>query len=88
MSLRLIANAAVPAWHDRANCQGTDTDEFYPEKGGSTLTAKRICARCEVQTECLESAVATREPYGIWGGMSQNERRALGHKATQAGVAA
>lgn len=87
MSLRLILDA-LPEWHQRANCRGTDTDEFYPEKGGSTRTAKRICDRCEVKTECAQDAVERREPYGVWGGMSQNERRALGRSERSEQVAA
>lgn len=79
----LILLPAPPAgdWRERANCQGTDGDVFFPEKGGSNREAKRICSRCDVRTECLENALATDERYGILGGLSERERRALKRRA-------
>jgi len=65
------------AWVDRALCAQTDPEAFFPEKGGSTREAKRICARCEVKAECLEYALTHDERYGIWGGSSEKERRRL-----------
>ncbi len=43
-----------PAWHDLARCAETDPEMFFPEKGESTRPAKRVCAGCEVRTECLQ----------------------------------
>ncbi|MDO4792462.1 MAG: WhiB family transcriptional regulator [Buchananella hordeovulneris] len=63
------------AWRDLALCAQTDPDAFYPEKGGSTLPAKAVCANCEVRQQCLEFALEHDERYGIWGGMSDRERR-------------
>ena len=68
---------AAPEWQKRANCRGTDTDKFYPEKGGRNVTAKRICDRCPVKVECLEYALETDEKYGIWGGTSEEERKEM-----------
>jgi WhiB family redox-sensing transcriptional regulator len=50
---------------------------FFPEKGGSTREAKRICSRCDVKGECLEYALGHDERFGIWGGLSERERRRL-----------
>jgi hypothetical protein len=56
------------AWYERALCAQTDPEAFFPEKGGSTREAKRICSGCEVRAECLEFALAHDERFGIWGG--------------------
>ncbi len=66
-----------PEWQERALCAQTDPEAFFPEKGGSTREAKRICASCEVRAECLEYALAFDERFGIWGGLSERERRRL-----------
>ncbi|MEE6273495.1 WhiB family transcriptional regulator [Georgenia sp. MJ206] len=68
---------APGAWADEALCAQTDPEEFFPEKGGSTRSAKAICARCPVSAECLTYALDNHERFGIWGGMSERERRAL-----------
>ncbi len=66
-----------PEWQERALCAQTDPEAFFPEKGGSTREAKRICAGCEVRAECLDYALAHDERFGIWGGLSERERRRL-----------
>ena len=63
------------AWQERALCAQTDPEAFFPEKGGSTREAKRVCLSCEVRGECLEYALANDERFGIWGGLSERERR-------------
>jgi WhiB family redox-sensing transcriptional regulator len=65
------------SWQERALCSQTDPDAFHPEKGGSTVEARRICRRCEVQPACLQYALDTRQPHGVWGGMTERERKAL-----------
>ncbi|MDR0505030.1 MAG: WhiB family transcriptional regulator [Bifidobacteriaceae bacterium] len=65
------------AWQELALCPQTDPEAFFPEKGGSTREAKRICSACEVQRECLEYALAHDERFGIWGGTSERERRKI-----------
>ena len=62
-------------WQDRALCAQTDPEAFFPEKGGSTREAKRVCRSCEVRAECLEFALENDERFGIWGGLSERERR-------------
>lgn len=64
-------------WQERALCAQTDPEAFFPEKGGSTREAKKICLRCPVRNECLEYALAHDERFGIWGGLSERERRRL-----------
>ena len=67
----------LPEFRLDALCAETDPELFFPEKGGSNRAAKRICARCDVQDECLMYALEHDEPYGIWGGLSQSERSRL-----------
>jgi WhiB family redox-sensing transcriptional regulator len=69
------------SWQERALCAQTDPEAFFPEKGGSTREAKRICTGCEVRTECLEYALEHDERFGIWGGLSERERRRLKRRA-------
>jgi WhiB family transcriptional regulator, redox-sensing transcriptional regulator len=69
--------APADEWQDRALCAQTDPEAFFPEKGGSTREAKKICLGCEVRHECLDYALAHDERFGIWGGLSERERRRL-----------
>ena len=64
-------------WQDAALCAQTDPESFFPEKGGSTLPAKRTCRACEVRAECLEYALEHDIQFGVWGGMSERDRRRL-----------
>jgi WhiB family transcriptional regulator, redox-sensing transcriptional regulator len=81
---RFDAVPAMPAitpeddlWQEKALCAQTDPEAFFPEKGGSTREAKRICLGCEVRDACLDYALANDERFGIWGGLSERERRRL-----------
>jgi WhiB family redox-sensing transcriptional regulator len=73
----LLDRLDQPDWQERALCAQTDPEAFFPEKGGSTREAKRICASCDVRAQCLEYALAFDERFGIWGGLSERERRKL-----------
>ena len=64
-------------WQEEANCLGVDPDLFFPERGASTREAKAVCRSCEVRVDCLEYALAHGEKFGIWGGMSERERRRI-----------
>ena len=64
-------------WQDDANCLGVDPDLFFPERGASTREAKEVCRGCIVRVDCLEYALANGEKFGIWGGMSERERRRI-----------
>ncbi len=70
-------DSSALSWQTDALCAQTDPESFFPEKGGSTREAKKICASCDVRGECLEYALANDERFGIWGGLSERERRKL-----------
>lgn len=63
-------------WEERAACRATDPDELFIEGAGQNR-AKAVCSGCPVRTECLASALDGRIEHGIWGGMTERERRAL-----------
>jgi WhiB family redox-sensing transcriptional regulator len=65
----------APEWQAFANCLGCDPELFFPARGESTKEAKAVCAGCEVRLECLAGHLY--EKHGIWGGMSERERRVL-----------
>jgi WhiB family redox-sensing transcriptional regulator len=64
-------------WTLWADCQYADPEAFFVEQGGSVRPAKRICAGCPVKAECLEYALEHDEKFGIWGGLSERERRRI-----------
>lgn len=68
-------------WRDKALCAQTDPEAFFPDRGGSVREAKRVCRACEVRAECLEYALEHDERFGVWGGMSERERRRLKRRA-------
>lgn len=62
----------------KANCLGLDADLFFPTQGEDTRAAKAVCNRCVVRAECLAYALTPPvERYGLWGGLSERERRRL-----------
>jgi hypothetical protein len=71
-----LAFAPQP-WADQALCAEVDPELWFPEKGESARPAKQVCARCPVRRPCLDYALATGEPNGIWGGLTPPQRRAL-----------
>jgi WhiB family transcriptional regulator, redox-sensing transcriptional regulator len=76
MNVELIGTAEDElSWQERALCAQTDPEAFFPEKGGSTRDAKKVCVGCDVRGECLEYALEHDERFGIWGGLSERERR-------------
>ncbi|MET0303558.1 MAG: WhiB family transcriptional regulator [Microbacteriaceae bacterium] len=70
------------SWQTDSLCAQTDPEAFFPEKGGSTRDAKKICTSCEVRAQCLEYALENDERFGIWGGLSERERRKLRRSRT------
>lgn len=64
-------------WHDRANCRGIDLNLFFTERGEATAPAKQVCAGCTVRAECLDHALSVPERFGVWGGLSERERRRI-----------
>ena len=80
--LGIGTEADAQSWQEQALCAETDPEAFFPEKGGSTREAKKICTGCEVKAECLEYALSNDERFGIWGGLSERERRRLRRHAS------
>lgn len=64
-------------WQDFGACRGVDPSLFFPEKGESASEAKEVCKGCIVREYCLEYAMVNGEKHGIWGGLSERERRRL-----------
>lgn len=75
--IELFFDLEYSEWQSRANCKGVDPDLFFPERGVSTREAKEVCRRCVVRDDCLSYALDMNETFGIWGGMSERERRRL-----------
>ncbi len=81
----MSALATDTAWQMKAACRGPQAAIFFPppqferkdEKLEREARAKEICATCAVKSPCLDYAVSIREPHGIWGGLNENERKAL-----------
>lgn len=65
------------SWQVRARCRGLDPRVFFPERGATGSIARLVCTSCVVREECLEYAISHDERFGIWGGMSEHERRLL-----------
>lgn len=78
----LALGAADDEWRDHALCRDTDPDLFFPVgTTGQALVqidhAKRVCSECTVTQECLDFALATNQDSGVWGGLSEEERRTI-----------
>lgn len=74
-------------WSNRAACLRAEPEVFFPVgSGGVALdeitAAKAICASCAVLAECREYALSSRQPFGVWGGLDEEQRRAIwaGHQ--------
>lgn len=65
------------AWMVDANCRGIDTELFFPARGESIAEARAVCRACDVQAECLAYSIETGEHHGVWGGLSERERKRL-----------
>lgn len=63
-------------WAAAAACRNSDPDRLFVQ-GAAQNRAKAICMGCEVRTECLADALDNRVEFGVWGGMTERERRAL-----------
>ena len=75
--IELLSGLEDRGWQARSNCMGVDPDLFFPERGASTREAKEVCRGCVVREDCLEYALANGEKFGIWGGLSERERRRI-----------
>jgi WhiB family redox-sensing transcriptional regulator len=78
-----MTNPAVAGnWWELAACQAADPELFFPVSAAGpavsqSAKAKAVCASCAVRLRCLEFALSTRQPHGVWGGMDEQERRAF-----------
>ena len=70
-----VAEARI-AWVSRARCRSTDPDEFFVS-GAAQRQATVICRHCPVVAECLADALDNQMEFGVWGGMTERQRRAL-----------
>jgi WhiB family transcriptional regulator, redox-sensing transcriptional regulator len=80
VSLWELLNLGSPdetAWMADGLCAQTDPDAFFPDRGESPRPAKSVCAACPVRAECAAYALERGERFGIWGGLSERERRAI-----------
>ena len=68
---------SAPHWRQYARCLGADPDLFYPSPEDPAEAAKEICYVCPVREPCLEHAITAREKQGVWGGLTEKERRRL-----------
>jgi len=69
-------------WSDQAACLSAEPEQFFPVGGAAaarfeTAAAKQVCGRCAVMAACRDYALATRQPFGVWGGLDEEERRTL-----------
>jgi WhiB family transcriptional regulator, redox-sensing transcriptional regulator len=77
-------NADLWDWQLVAACRGVDSSLFFHPEGergaarsAREAAAKEVCMRCPVRAECATHALAVREPYGVWGGLTEDEREAM-----------
>lgn len=77
-------------WRRDAACREVDTSVFFPdtEEEAATATAKAICAACPVREPCLSFALANRQEQGVWGGLTETERRRMRRRRAEAARAA
>jgi WhiB family redox-sensing transcriptional regulator len=64
-------------WRNRGACNGLDPAVFFPDSEENAEEAKSICAECAVRLSCLEHALVVRERDGVWGGLTEKERRRM-----------
>ena len=80
MSMQQQVAGRIPTgmaqWADRGACRGSDPDALFVQ-GAAQNRAKNVCLGCIVRTECLADSLDNRIEFGVWGGMTERERRAL-----------
>jgi len=86
-----VSSAQALDWRDRSACLDEDPELFFPigNTGPAILQieeAKQVCRRCEVREQCLQWALEAGQDHGVWGGLSEDERRALKRRSTRARV--
>lgn len=64
-------------WSQQARCRGLDPDQFFVRGSAQSRQAIKVCQRCDVRVECLQYALDNAVEFGVWGGMTERQRRAL-----------
>lgn len=77
-----VAPLVDETWRESALCAQTDPEAFFPDQGGSTRSARNVCAACDVATQCLDYALEHNERFGVWGGLTERSRRHLKSQTT------
>jgi WhiB family redox-sensing transcriptional regulator len=72
------------SWRAHASCRGAGPHLFFPAKGEAAAEAKQVCVTCPVALQCLDFAIRSGEETGIWGGMSERQRREVARARRQA----
>jgi len=75
----------LTSWRQEAACHHVDTGVFFPLSDDEAGPARAVCATCPVRKECLEFALATRQGDGVWGGLTESERRRLRRRRQEGG---
>jgi len=73
----VLGMLARPDWMEQGACRGVNPETFHPLRGEDTRPAKAICAECPVREECLAYALSVPEKQGVWGGVSERQRREM-----------
>lgn len=63
-------------WSDDARCRGLDPDQFFVRGAAQSRRAIKVCQRCSVRQQCLQYALDNDIDFGVWGGLTERQRRA------------
>jgi WhiB family redox-sensing transcriptional regulator len=80
--MKLDIGLLPPKWVKEALCAEVDPVIFFPEIGENPLAAKKVCMACNVRVQCLEYSLKNNERFGIWGGLTEFDRRKLRRQAS------
>jgi WhiB family redox-sensing transcriptional regulator len=85
IDLALVDQDLAPAWQQDAECvHHAGRVDFFPARGESVRDAKAVCASCPVREQCLDFALRLKVAHGVWGGLSERERRSLRRERNRA----
>lgn len=77
MLMKVAGPGGAPQWRMQAACRDTDPESFFPTNADDARIPKKICRKCPVKADCY----ADRQPWGIWGGTTEWERKRVGQRA-------
>jgi WhiB family redox-sensing transcriptional regulator len=81
-----VGSGPEDGWWYASACWEKDTSLFFPERGQSATPGKTICSKCSVRADCLAAALLMNERFGIWGGLTERQRRLLRKTLASAGI--